>query len=715
VPAAIGRLLAEEDGLFASACVQYRESMNDVADWAKARGLVDHTGDECVPATVSLFEAHEHVPPRVALLQRRDGLGVVEAEPAERPPLEDAEALLREVPILTMTRGAVLGAMALLTGDPRAATARAHDGALVYQVARPFRRAPAREPAMDRRARRDHVRAPRRARRVPGAAARGLGAPEPAGTADFAASSRAGPGPPPSAEPLRSLRRMRVPILAGLAAALVALPLLIAGDDDFRYGLAARNAERAALRSDEVRSHLRGRRQTRVEVTPLDAELQRVSFFDGQRLVLDAAVDESGRTRAVAPRVAGTPVTGSEIAHSPLLWAALVATLVAALARTRVQLADTVAIAGFLGAVWAYNEAYVAAVVWLGAAPLVYLGIRAGQVARCGVARHDASGEPGAARLAALGCAAGLVLVSLTSSGESDVAFASLAGATLLNDGVSPYGNMPPEVVHGDTYPVLNYVLHMPAAAWLPVRDSFSDMTGALFVATAAALLAAWGIHHAARRWWDDTTAWRLALAWLAFPPVWIATSSGTNDLLAAAAVAWALALLAHAGRAAAILAAGAWVKVTPLLLLPLWLARADERSRPRALVAASAVTVACLTVLIALGGVSEIGSMLDALAFQAERGSLYSVWAQLDAEWAQHLARAATVGVVIGAAVLASRSRELRGDPVRIAALAAVVLACVQLSASYWTFAYLPWLLPPLLLSLFAPRPAASPGARAA
>jgi CRP-like cAMP-binding protein len=135
----------------------------------------------------------------VDILQKRDGyesgLHVVEAEPAARPPLADAEALLREVPILTvlgdaeistlartarplalgpterfivqgeegsslfviadgevevvvrqpdgedvavdtMARGAVLGEMALLTGDPRAATARARDGALVYEVGR---------------------------------------------------------------------------------------------------------------------------------------------------------------------------------------------------------------------------------------------------------------------------------------------------------------------------------------------------------------------------------------------------------------------------------------------------------------------------------------------------------------------------------------------------------------------------------------------------
>ena len=69
------RLFADQDGLFGSACTQYRDSMNEVADWAKERGLMDHTGDECVPRQVSLLEAHVNQPTRVALLQHHDGYG----------------------------------------------------------------------------------------------------------------------------------------------------------------------------------------------------------------------------------------------------------------------------------------------------------------------------------------------------------------------------------------------------------------------------------------------------------------------------------------------------------------------------------------------------------------------------------------------------------------------------------------------------------------
>ena len=175
--------------------------MNHVADWARAQGLMDHTGDEAVPRAVSLFEAHLNQPSRVALLQQRDGydsdhLEVGAELPAGyEPPLNVlAELLGRHRAVLDPRRGrrsrcwparrgrscsgrwsgsssrarratrcsrsstgrsrsccaaptaptsalgtrrdTVLGEMSLLTGEPRSATVRAVDGALVYEVGR---------------------------------------------------------------------------------------------------------------------------------------------------------------------------------------------------------------------------------------------------------------------------------------------------------------------------------------------------------------------------------------------------------------------------------------------------------------------------------------------------------------------------------------------------------------------------------------------------
>lgn len=191
------RSVAGHEGLYATACHQYRASMNAVAEWAKAHSLMDHAGDECVPVEVSLLEAHMHRPEAVAVLQRRDGYGerLDVAEPVEQdtPTTEEIEALLADVAILrmlspadmralagavrplllgpterfvvqgsagdslfvvgdgqveillrrddgtdvlvdTMGRGEVVGEMSLLTGERRSATVRALGGALVLEI-----------------------------------------------------------------------------------------------------------------------------------------------------------------------------------------------------------------------------------------------------------------------------------------------------------------------------------------------------------------------------------------------------------------------------------------------------------------------------------------------------------------------------------------------------------------------------------------------------
>ena len=197
VPGVVAKLMFDQDGLFGAACNQYRASMNAVAAWAKEHSLMDPGGNECIPQQVSLLEAYMEHPERIAALQRRDGYGprldVMEAADAEQPPLEDAEQLLRslsmfrmldadevaalarsarplalgplerfaiqgtagtslfivadgevevvvrraqgpDMRVATLGRGEVIGEMSLLTGEPRTATVRAVDGALVYEI-----------------------------------------------------------------------------------------------------------------------------------------------------------------------------------------------------------------------------------------------------------------------------------------------------------------------------------------------------------------------------------------------------------------------------------------------------------------------------------------------------------------------------------------------------------------------------------------------------
>ena len=108
VPKQFTSLFGDQDGLFASACNQYRDSMNEVAKWAKERHIMDYTGSECITVTVSLLKAYMGGQKTLLeRLQRRDGYSGqidIEAElPAELAvPAEEINALLAEISIFEM-------------------------------------------------------------------------------------------------------------------------------------------------------------------------------------------------------------------------------------------------------------------------------------------------------------------------------------------------------------------------------------------------------------------------------------------------------------------------------------------------------------------------------------------------------------------------------------------------------------------------------------
>lgn len=197
VPEALTSLFGDQDAIFPSACRQYRGSMNEVARWAAERGLMDYTGEECIPRNASLLEAHMEGNVRLLeALQRRDGYGpqldvdllrttaaggdealeVLRRVAVFRPlmdrelrklaqrarrviygPLDrvvvqgqrDASMFVvaagavevlvrrpdgRDTPIATLEAGAVFGEIALLTGEERTATVRAVHEVVLYEI-----------------------------------------------------------------------------------------------------------------------------------------------------------------------------------------------------------------------------------------------------------------------------------------------------------------------------------------------------------------------------------------------------------------------------------------------------------------------------------------------------------------------------------------------------------------------------------------------------
>lgn len=480
-------------------------------------------------------------------------------------------------------------------------------------------------------------------------------------------------------------------------------------------------AVRAALAKPDIRRYLERSGYTRTRTIPLDDELMRVSFFDGPRIVLDAAVAKHGEVLhklEYGPRYvrAGNPTIQTPLAL--LVFSAVFALALACVPLRRMQNLDVLALLSFALPIVLLNKRLFELSVYASYPPLVYLCLRCLRVAS---GRPTASAKPARPLYVALTPrwsdprrlrllwialpAAALALVFASTAGGlvDDVGFASIAGATKLLDGTLPYGHLPAELVHGDTYPLLAYALYIPAALLMPVRDAFDNLDGALMVAAAASLAAAAAIYITSARVSDNSRLTGLlhALAWLAFPPVLIGASSGSNDLVAAACIAVAFATAGYAARSSALLVVAGWVKLIPLFLLPLMIARSRSRIRA-AVVAAASITFAVLVWIVIIGGTGGVFDMLGAVSFQSERGSLLSVWTLLEAKPFQLAFQAAAFALVGLATIELWRDRELSNDIRRFAALSAGAMLAFQLGANYWTYAYLPWVLPCIFLALF-------------
>ncbi|MBV9802808.1 MAG: hypothetical protein JO130_06445 [Solirubrobacterales bacterium] len=94
---------------------------------------------------------------------------------------------------------------------------------------------------------------------------------------------------------------------------------------------------------------------------------------------------------------------------------------------------------------------------------------------------------------------------------------------------------------------------------------------------------------------------------------------------------------------------------------------------------------------------------MAHAVAYQFSRGSLQSVWSALGIESLQPLGQAAVLGLIAGAVVKLRREPDLARDRARMAALSASILIGLQLSADYWAFLYLVWMVPLVCYALYA------------
>jgi CRP-like cAMP-binding protein len=140
LPRHVSGFFGDQDGLFAAACNQYRASMNEVAAWAKQRGIIDYTGRECIPEQVSLLQAYMGAQEtQLERLQHRDGYAATlyiaaKLPDAHKTSAEQIAALLAEVALFgiltederrhlaTTARKITLGPMERIIIEGRAGT-----------------------------------------------------------------------------------------------------------------------------------------------------------------------------------------------------------------------------------------------------------------------------------------------------------------------------------------------------------------------------------------------------------------------------------------------------------------------------------------------------------------------------------------------------------------------------------------------------------------
>ncbi len=529
----------------------------------------------------------------------------------------------------------------------------------------------------------------------------------------------------------RRLVAARLPGVAALAVFAVALPALIGSHH--APGLALPRA--AAVRDIEAdgpsRALLGHGRVTAFNVLALDAHYDHVDVYDGARIVFSADVSVKGTVVAAADLRGKSDAFGSGIAAEPAVLLLLALTFVLMTAvwpLPRLQNLDVLVSAGFVASIALYNDLLPTPFVTMSYACLAYLAARCAWRALARP-RAPAPSRPlfdsltrglGVAaqirllRVLLLAAALVVAMVGLSSLHVLDVGYAVMEGATAMLHGVLPYGHIP-DILHGDTYPIASYLLYVPFAALTPVHNAWGDADWTLALSVAGAVLVAWLLARAyrvARRPSAGAVAegrrlagLRAAVAWLCFPAVLVAVSTGTTDILLGASLLLAVLLWRRPGTSTGVLALGAWFKLVPVALMPFALARLRcRRDWIRVLGLVAVISLPMVLVLVALGGVGGVGAMLRAIGFQGERTSAFTLWDHIGSVPGQQLVEAAVLALIAGGALRLRRDGALARDRVRVGLLFAVVLIGLQIAADYWSFLYLAWFVPLVCLALCEP-----------
>jgi hypothetical protein len=322
-----------------------------------------------------------------------------------------------------------------------------------------------------------------------------------------------------------------------------------------------------------------------------------------------------------------------------------------------------------------------------------------------------------------------------------DVGYAGVIGADRILDGRAPWGAMPvtdglptcgradadgetreriqsngrceSANPRGDTYGPVAYLAYVPGVLAFDWSGRWDELPAAHATALAFDLLALVGLLLVGRRLGGDRLAVILAFGWAAYPFTTYALVANTNDAIMPAVLIWGFWLASSPVARGAAIALAAWTKFAALLLAPLWLGyrwRGRLGGPARFGAAFGVATLAAFSVLLIEPSLADAARTFwdRTLGFQLERDSPFSIWGwgQYHASGIPDLASLQTVVqvcTIVLAGVAAAVPREK--GPLELAALTAALLAAFELCLTHWSYLYLPWLLPFVLVALYAPR----------
>ncbi len=363
--------------------------------------------------------------------------------------------------------------------------------------------------------------------------------------------------------------------------------------------------------------------------------------------------------------------------------------------------------------------------------PLVYLAARMVVVARIGQ-REPATRAPAAmpVLLSRSWLVAGIVVLAvvhiswaLGGNASTDVAAGGVQGALNIAHGRALYGRPAQSTAadpHTDTYGPLNY------EAYLPFTALAAGQRAARLTTLAFELLTALLLFVLARQIRGPTFGFLLAYCWLAFPFTLYEDALGFNDSIVAATLVATVLVARSPARRGAMAALAAWTKLSPLALIPLLAGHVGERpGARRALVEfGGAFLLATALIFVPVLAHSSVSTFVSrTFGFQSQRLPSGSIWAALQGQYAVGAPWLGTASRVLhgllvaltGACAVALLRAPRRRDAVGLAAAAAAVLIALEVCLSYYSFSYILWFAPLVLLAvILADSPACASPARA-